>query len=274
MAEQCATIQQWLSAYLDNELDDRRLVEVRTHLDGCAVCRHELAAMQQTAQALQAWHVPQVDPQISAVFTERLAAHRSRRTGWVDFLARLRRPLAWSAGMAALLVMMAFAMHFSLAGHRVKEIAIRIPPTANIAVLPHPYRQVATKPIAPAPHNAGTSRSMHPRVASVRINRTIVKRGGAGAHIASVVDVPKAHTPDQVKVASKAGMAKLPPLETSVSPDVDVTGLAVACWTETSPPVDTADLAENGIGENAVVSPAALENPDLLLQNMIAETEL
>lgn len=41
-----------LSAYLDNELSEKDTLRVRAHLDGCHVCRQDLAALRATAQAL------------------------------------------------------------------------------------------------------------------------------------------------------------------------------------------------------------------------------
>lgn len=51
---QCRRIENLLSAYLDGELDDDEAWAVQAHLDRCAACRAEFAALNDTKQALAA----------------------------------------------------------------------------------------------------------------------------------------------------------------------------------------------------------------------------
>ncbi len=93
MTESCEAVQPWLSAYIDEELDAKRQAEVQAHLASCDACRRELAALRQTGQALQAWCVPVVNPQLSVVFAERLQA---RRPSWRERLFAALHGAGWS----------------------------------------------------------------------------------------------------------------------------------------------------------------------------------
>jgi len=50
----CDRYQEWLSAYLDGELDERQETELRAHLDGCAECRDLYAAFTEFSEDIAA----------------------------------------------------------------------------------------------------------------------------------------------------------------------------------------------------------------------------
>ncbi|RJO63813.1 MAG: DUF4349 domain-containing protein [Candidatus Omnitrophota bacterium] len=51
-----------LSAYLDNQLSERRAKKVKAHLDSCAVCVQELCRLKQLSEALKTWSLPGLSP--------------------------------------------------------------------------------------------------------------------------------------------------------------------------------------------------------------------
>jgi len=51
-----------LSAYLDNQLSERRAKTVKAHLDSCAVCTQELFRLKKLSEALKTWSLPGLSP--------------------------------------------------------------------------------------------------------------------------------------------------------------------------------------------------------------------
>ncbi len=99
MNTRCADIQEWLSAYLDGEIDAGRREEIAAHLDGCAACRHALAELQRVHACLPGWPVPEVAPDLGARLSARLAA-RPVKPAW-SWRGLLRPGLAWAGAAAA-----------------------------------------------------------------------------------------------------------------------------------------------------------------------------
>jgi anti-sigma factor RsiW len=67
----CKNAQSLLSAYLDDELTGREMIEIREHVSACPVCTEELECVQAVKRILCA--TPVAEP--SSDFEDRLVAH-------------------------------------------------------------------------------------------------------------------------------------------------------------------------------------------------------
>ncbi len=99
-----------LSAYLDNELDDVRRLEVSGHLEGCAECRRQLAALQAADAMIR--DADAIEP--SATFERRFwskvsALERHRPPAWKRWLQPGWRP-AMAVGLTAGIVLCALIL--------------------------------------------------------------------------------------------------------------------------------------------------------------------
>lgn len=112
----CDDIRDWLSAYLDGELNARRREAIEAHLAGCDACRRELASLRQVSACLQAWTAPEPAPDLSARFAERLAARTKRPDARWLAVPWLRAAAA--AGLAAGLLLAVFILRPDEALHR------------------------------------------------------------------------------------------------------------------------------------------------------------
>jgi anti-sigma factor RsiW len=86
-------------ANLENLLLDREKVpvEVRKHVEDCPECGQELAALEATMLALDAWHAPEPSPFFEARMAARLRSERDAAPA--GFLERLRARLLYSSNM-------------------------------------------------------------------------------------------------------------------------------------------------------------------------------
>jgi hypothetical protein len=86
-------------ANLENLLLDRENVpaEVRKHVEDCAECRQELAALEAVMLALSAWDAPEPSPFFEARMAARLRSEREARPA--GFFERLRARLLYSSNM-------------------------------------------------------------------------------------------------------------------------------------------------------------------------------
>ena len=84
---------------LENLLLDRESVaiEVRKHVEECPECREELAALEATMNALDAWEAPEPSPFFAARMGARLRSEREARPA--GFFERLRARLLYSTNM-------------------------------------------------------------------------------------------------------------------------------------------------------------------------------
>jgi len=72
-------VNQWLPAYVDGELSPQRTRIVEAHLEGCEVCRHELAALRSLSGALQAAK-PEVGDLSAEQFTSQVILQLPRQS--------------------------------------------------------------------------------------------------------------------------------------------------------------------------------------------------
>lgn len=242
MPEHCADFQTWLSAYLDEELDTSRQAAVRAHLDGCAACRREFSALQQTTQAMQAWSVPVVDPRLSVVFAERLSAKQSRRPSWFALLAGSR--LAWSLGVVLLaLCVLGLGVYFARPRQPMQYAS-----NAQHQLSGNTGKQTAT---------SKSSVARQPRqVASTTINPTVkvTRIMGTGATPVAVPQIAVRPSPRtrhrQVLIASATRIhptrESTPPIAQPPSP-TDASSLAVDTIAETTADSDYIASAEGAV---------------------------
>jgi|GEM_PF-1783132 len=103
----CASLREWLSAYLDGEIDTRRREAVEAHLAGCDACRRELASLREVSACLRVWPAPEANPQLSARFAARLAKRTRQKAGYRPFATPWLRA-AWATGLTACLALAVF----------------------------------------------------------------------------------------------------------------------------------------------------------------------
>jgi len=86
-------------ANLTNLLLDRELApaEVRNHVEQCADCKQELAALEATMQALDSWEAPEPSPFFNTRMAARLRSEREAQPA--GFFERLRARLLYSTNM-------------------------------------------------------------------------------------------------------------------------------------------------------------------------------
>ncbi|HEX3471088.1 MAG TPA: hypothetical protein VHT28_07870 [Silvibacterium sp.] len=86
-------------ANLTNLLLDRESVpsEVRSHVEHCADCRQELAALEATMHALDSWDAPEPSPFFNARMTARLRSEYQAQPA--GFFERMRARLLYSTNM-------------------------------------------------------------------------------------------------------------------------------------------------------------------------------
>lgn len=95
MKWQCALLQRWLPEYPDGELSAFWRRRLKAHVEGCAVCREELAAMQDVEKAIREVSVADPGPEfwndfsremhrklVQAVQEERTAPAPGRSAWW------------------------------------------------------------------------------------------------------------------------------------------------------------------------------------------------
>ncbi len=85
----CAELREKWADYLSAELPPARRAEFDAHLASCPACRTELDAQRVLTQALQAWRVPAVEPQISVRFADALATRKTAQRSWLPRFAWL-----------------------------------------------------------------------------------------------------------------------------------------------------------------------------------------
>lgn len=57
---ECDNVREWLSPYLDGELDSDERQRVASHLESCQACREEYASLQKTVSLVQ--RIPVIEP--------------------------------------------------------------------------------------------------------------------------------------------------------------------------------------------------------------------
>ena len=113
-----------LSAYLDNDLDDARRLQVSGHLEDCAECRKQLAALQAADAMIR--DADAIEP--SATFERRFwskvsALERRKPQGWKRWLQPGWRP-AMAVGVTAGIVLGALILAGDRKAPSLEEIII------------------------------------------------------------------------------------------------------------------------------------------------------
>lgn len=226
MSLDCTTTRQYLSPYLDAEIDAEQRQAVQEHLDACDACRAELAALRETGHVLQAWQVAAVDPQLSVRFAARLADHtRPHRSVF-------RRVSAWATGGAVVLVALSWSLHGLLLPPAPREV----PPVTSRQVTPVPAREYGKRD-----QNARARAFNEPALAEGR-NVVVHANSARGVRRASVMPRRDDLTADTALVAINA-LAETPASSLAATPgepvDTDgATALSPDCvvasvWAET-----------------------------------------
>ncbi|MFC1713238.1 anti-sigma factor family protein [Candidatus Poribacteria bacterium] len=73
----CEDIQKELEAFIDNDIDDPRRVEIQTHLDKCQNCSHALRQLVELSEVLQTWREIEPSPAMYEKLKTRMDAYES-----------------------------------------------------------------------------------------------------------------------------------------------------------------------------------------------------
>ena len=238
MSDQCEAVQPWLSAYLDEELDARRQAEVQAHLASCDVCRREVATLRQTAQAMQAWCVPEVNPQLSVVFAERLRARHSPRAHWNEMLSAARPRLAWLAGGVLVLALL---LGLCFIPHQTRQLATKDHPGERTQFAANPVPAPVYVPKEKPYAAVATNRPDATHTAHLGMKHQ--RRMRSGTHRHEVSPTPT----DARKPVSATGPAPMRSPAVGTPATSDINDLAIALITETPPPAD-AGAGQPGTG--------------------------
>lgn len=105
---ECNEYQRLLVDYVYDDLDPRREPLVQEHLRTCAACRAELAELEKTKMALNAWPAPEAEP--AWAFSSRTLSWWSRlKTSWLNRPHQGRR-LALATAFACMILLTALAV--------------------------------------------------------------------------------------------------------------------------------------------------------------------
>jgi len=78
----CGTVKRKLAEYLDAEVTADERAAIAAHLETCAGCRAEAAALEQAEGLLRTLAAVETAPDLTADLRHRLTAHSPRRLGW------------------------------------------------------------------------------------------------------------------------------------------------------------------------------------------------
>lgn len=136
----CQKVEEFLSAYLDNELPDEEKAQIAQHLESCAGCREEYQALVKTVAALAA--LPEIDP--PAHFRRELFGRLEKKYGPKGFSLRSLLPkkglkirlstwMPLAAAFVLLIVVLPGILNIAGAGMSTKseEIADSMPQMAD-----------------------------------------------------------------------------------------------------------------------------------------------
>ena len=239
----CRSIQELLSAYLDHELPPTPRQAVAAHLAHCPACCAELRQLQQLQAALPAWNTPAVDPQLSVRFAERLAQRQQTPARRLRGFPALQR-LAW-AGLAIATVW-GMVYYGSGPSHRQTTSGSR----------PHSNQAVATTDSTPRADR------LAPLLAPPQSSRNV---HNAGPHAARRIPTDRRmihrHMPPVVVVA-RTPSATLPVA-------TDEGAAVVALITEAPHASDACPPANNAI----TVTASTTDDPVLAVVACLTETE-
>ena len=163
----CPTVRRKLSRYLEAEVSSGARVAIAAHLEECADCRAEAAALQRAQAALGTLAAVERAPDLTADVRRRLAAGPPRRLGWRWAGAALS-----AAAVAAVLLLWLGPRTLPVRPRarptRVAEASPRVAPPAPSAVVTSPKQptprqrrlvrrhiaRYSPRPLLPAPQGA------------------------------------------------------------------------------------------------------------------------
>lgn len=82
MTESCETFREWMSGYLDDELDAEQARRLESHLAGCDACRDELEELTLVVSASSELSVELPPEEVWDDFLGQVYAKMERRLGW------------------------------------------------------------------------------------------------------------------------------------------------------------------------------------------------
>jgi len=179
MHEECSLIRKCFSAALDAETPACARQEIEAHLAACPACRAEWAAWRQLSNDLQCWTAPDVRPELSARFAERLAARVQRRNIWQRLFFSLGPRTGWALGAAAAAVLVVCVLCYERPSH-----VTQAPPLADRSVV-EASRPSAIAAEEPAVYGSAqatppTSSTQQPQARAARMPARIVRKASAG----------------------------------------------------------------------------------------------
>lgn len=130
--ETCAVYQEWISGYLDGELDAESRRELESHILGCAVCRREYESMKRLVIGTSAAFAIEDPPgEVWDTFLDGVYNRLERKTGWVILLS----------GTAVLLLYAIFLFFTEPWGSMISKILVAAPVVGLIMLFISVLRQ-------------------------------------------------------------------------------------------------------------------------------------
>ncbi|HID93111.1 MAG TPA: hypothetical protein EYP60_03340 [bacterium (Candidatus Stahlbacteria)] len=76
---ECKRIKEKLSAFIDNELEEKKRLEIEQHLADCPVCNQEVKVLTQAWNALEVWKKIRASDSFEARFWQRVREREQRQ---------------------------------------------------------------------------------------------------------------------------------------------------------------------------------------------------
>lgn len=107
--------QKKLSAYLDNQLNDKQKLEISNHIKECKTCADALMRLEALSRKLKAWQAPLVDSGFDAAVTKKIVSWELEK-GDVKMKRKTIAILIPSGVLAGILVFLFVGMYSSIPG--------------------------------------------------------------------------------------------------------------------------------------------------------------
>ncbi len=111
--KKCEDVQERLEAYISNDIDDSKRIEIQIHLDECQSCSGVLRQLTRLSEVLQAWKGIEPSPGMYETLKTRLKETESSASAWsrVFTYTFVKKVVFWPAGVAAVVVLTLFIRH-------------------------------------------------------------------------------------------------------------------------------------------------------------------
>jgi len=111
--KKCEDVQERLEAYISNDIDDSKRIEIQIHLDECQSCSGVLRQLTRLSEVLQTWKGIEPSPRMYETLKTRLKKTESSASAWsrVFTYTFAKKVVFWPAEVAAVVVLTLFIRH-------------------------------------------------------------------------------------------------------------------------------------------------------------------